>query len=264
MALESVFVCSRTINALRSGPLGEILDDYCDWMLGCGFKRITVRGNLANVSRLNAYLAKQKKRDRRCVSSEDVDGFFKEYSSRVRHEEFSADRVRRIRWSVNRFICYLRRQNRFESLVKPAAYQPILEEYLDWMRDYQHAAAGTLGIRSHCLARFLQWIGPQATVGGLRELTAETVEQFLLSYAREMGMAALRSMQSSLRTFFRFCLHQGYVRLRLDLAVPTLRTYKLATVPLGLTDEQARRVLEGISRDSKAGQTFWVKSSLLT
>ena len=48
MALESVFVCPRTITALRSGPLGGLLDGYCDWMLECGFKRTTVRKNLAN------------------------------------------------------------------------------------------------------------------------------------------------------------------------------------------------------------------------
>ena len=97
MALESVFVCSRTISTLRSGPLGEFLDGYCDWMLECGFKRTTVRKNLANVSRLNAYLAKQKERDRQCLSAEDVGGFFKEYSSRVRQGEFSENHVRRIR-----------------------------------------------------------------------------------------------------------------------------------------------------------------------
>jgi integrase len=70
-------------------------------------------------------------------------------------------------------------------------------------------------------------------------------------------------MQAALRTFFRFCYYRSYVHLRLDLAVPTLRTYKLATVPRGLTDEQARQVLNGISRDSKAGQRDYAICQLL-
>ena len=50
-------------------------------------------------------------------------------------------------------------------------------------------------------------------------------------------------MQSALRTFFRFCLHDGYIQQPLDRAVATLRNYKLATVPRGLTDIQAQQVL---------------------
>lgn len=263
MALESVFVCSRTIGSLRSGPLGEFLDGYCDWLLESGFKRATVRTHLANVSHLNAYLARRRERDRKSLSAEDVSGFFKEYSSRVRGKELSEDHARRIRWSINRFIHYLQRQKLFEPLVKPALYQPLLEAYLGWMSDYQHAAPGTLGIRSHCLAQFLQWLGPQATPEGLQELTPETVEQFFLSYARNMGRAGRHSMQAALRTFFRFCLHQDYIARQLDRAVPTLRTYKLATVPRGLSGEQARQVLAGISRGSKAGQRDYAICQLL-
>lgn len=76
MALESVFVCSRTIGSLRSGPLGEILDGYCDWLLESGFKRATVRTHLANISHLDAYLTKQRERDRESLTAEDVSGFF--------------------------------------------------------------------------------------------------------------------------------------------------------------------------------------------
>jgi len=263
MALESVFVCSRTIGSLRSGPLGEILDGYCDWLLESGFKRATVRTHLANISHLDAYLTKQRERDMESLTAEDVSGFFKEYSSRDRSKELSEYHVRRIRWSINRFLQYLKRQKLYEPLTKPALYQPLLKAYLEWMRDYQHAAPGTLGIRSHHLSQFLQWLGPQAMPEGLQELTPEVVEQFVLSYSRNMGRAGRRSMQAALRTFFRFCLHQDYIARQLDSAVPTLRTYKLATVPRGLTDEQARRVLAGISRDSKVGQRDYAICQLL-
>ncbi len=101
MALEMVFVCSRTIGSLRSGPLGKLLDGYCDWLLECGFKRATVRTHLANVSHLNAYLALQKERGGRFLSAEDVNGFSKEYSSRAYDGKFSDYHVRRVRWSIN-------------------------------------------------------------------------------------------------------------------------------------------------------------------
>ncbi len=253
MALESVFVCSWTINVLRSGPLGELLDGYCDWLLASGYKRATVRSHLSNLSHLNVYLAGRVERQGRSLSAEDVGGFFEKYSLHAQGKGFSEFHVLRVQWSINRFTRYLRQQNLFKpSAIAP--YQPLLDAYLEWMRDYQHAAPGTLGIRSHYLARFLQWLGPGATPEGMQELTPETVEQFFLTYSRNMGHAGRRSMQAALRTFFRFCVYQGYVQQRLDHAVPTLRIYKLATVPRGLTDTQARQVMDNISRDSKTGQ----------
>ena len=263
MALELVFVCSRTIGELRSGPLGKLLDGYCDWLLECGFKTATVRKHLANVSHFNAYLSTRKGQEWRTLSVEDVSGFFNEYSERARCRGLSDYHIRGVRWSINRFIRYLRGLKIFDPLVKPAIYQPLLDSYLEWMREYQHVAPGTLDIRSHSLGQFLQWIGPQATPKGLQELTSETVEHYFLSYAQKMGRSARRSMQSALRTFFRFCLHQGYVQRQLDGAVPTLRTYKLATVPRGLTDEQARKVLNGINRGSNAGRRDYAICQLL-
>lgn len=263
MALESVFVCSRTIGALRSGPLGKFLDAYCDWLLECGFKRTTVRTHLANISHLNAYLAIEKGREWPTLSAEDLSKFSKEYRSLACERRFSEDHVRRVRWSINRFVRYLRRQKLLKPPITSTIYQPLLDAYLEWMRDYQHAAPGTLGIRSHCLDRFLQWLGPQATPEGLQRLTPEDVEQFFLSYCQNMGRAGRRSMQSALRTFFRFCLHQDYTQRQLDRAVPTLRTYKLATVPRGLTDGQARKVLDGISRSGNAGQRDYAICQLL-
>jgi integrase/recombinase XerD len=135
--------------------------------------------------------------------------------------------------------------------------------YLEWMRHYQHAADGTLQVRSHSITQFLQWLGPVATPEGLSRLTAQRIEAFFLSYAQSMGRSARRSMQSALRTFLRFCLQQGYIKRALDRAIPTLRTYKLATVPRGLSDTEAQQVLRGINRNSHAGRRDYAILQLL-
>ena len=80
------------------------------------------------------------------------------------------------------------------------------------MRHYQDAASETLKIRGHSIAQFLQTLGQEATLEGLGRLSCEKIEQFFLDYAGSMGRSARRSMQSALRTFFRFCLHRGYIQ----------------------------------------------------
>jgi site-specific recombinase XerD len=166
-------------------------------------------------------------------------------------------------YSVNRFLAYLRDSGLLDSLPQQKIYQPLLDAYLQWMRFHQHISEGTLNVRSHSITQFLQWLGPEATPEGLSRLTAQRIEAFFLSYARTMGRSARRSLQSALRTFLRFCLYQGYIERPLDPAVPTLRTYKLATVPRGLNDPQAQQILHGINRKSHAGRRDYAILQLL-
>jgi integrase/recombinase XerD len=164
---------------------------------------------------------------------------------------------------VNRFARYLREEGRFVATPARAIYDPLLAGYLQWMRSYQQGAPRTLKLYAHPLTRFLQSLGQDATPRGLAKLDCEKVEQFVLAYASANGLAARRSMQAALRSFFRFALHEGYLRQPLDRAVPTLRTYKLATVPRGLSEQQAAEVLRGVQRDTEVGRRNYAILQLL-
>ena len=39
MALERVFEDPRTLRRLRSGPIGKLLEGFCNWLLEHGFRR---------------------------------------------------------------------------------------------------------------------------------------------------------------------------------------------------------------------------------
>ena len=263
MALEQVFEYPRTLRRLRSGPMGKLLEGFCHWLLEHGFSRGTVRKHLFNVSHLNEHMGGPRSGVRQSISLREVEGFFRAYPLRCWNRGVRGKHLRRVGYSVNRFLAYLRDSGLLDSLPQKEIYQPLLGGYLQWMRHYQHAADGTLQVRSHSITQFLQWLGPEATPEGLSRLTAQRIEAFFLSYAQSMGRSARRSMQSALRTFLRFCLHQGYIKRALDCAIPTLRTYKLATVPRGLSDPQAQQVLRGINRNSHAGQRDYAILQLL-
>ena len=263
MALELVFTCPRTLKKLRSGPLGEVVEGFCDWLLEHGVARYTVRKHLSNVSHLNEHLGARNGAGWHTLSAQAVNEFLREYPLRARNRGALEQHLSRVRFSVSRFIEYLRSSGLFEPLAKTPIYQPLRNAYLQWMREHHHAAPGTIELRSHAISQFLQWLGPQATPQGCLELSAETVERFFLPYAQKMGRSARRSMQAALRTFLRFCLYQGYVQRSLQHAVPTWLSYKLATVPRGLTDEQALKALQGIDRNSNVGRRDYAIFKLL-
>jgi integrase/recombinase XerD len=263
MAMERVFEYPKTLRRMRSGPIGKLLEGFCSWLLEHGFRRGTTRKHLFNLSHLNEYLGGPRSGVRQTVSLREVEGFFRAYSLQCRPRRALEGYLRRLGYSVNRFLAYLRESGFLDSLPRQEIYQPLLDGYLQWMHHYQHASEGTLTVRSHSITQFLDWLGPEATAEGLSRLTAERIEAFFLRYARSMGRSARRSMQSALRTLLRFCLHQGYIERPLDRAVPTLRTYKLATVPRGLSDPQAQQILRGINRNSPAGRRDYALLQLL-
>ena len=254
MALEQVFECPRTLRRLRSGPLGKLLEGFCNWLLEHGFSRWTIRMHLGNVSHLNKHLGGPRSGFHESLSSRDVTGFFNAYPLRCRNRGAVEEHVRRVRYSINRFLDYLRDSGLFDPSSGQEIYQPLVDAYLKWMRHYQHASEGTIGVRCHSITQFLKWLGSEATPEGLLRLSSERIEGFFITYAWSMGRSARRSMQSALRTFLRFCLHNGYIEQSLEYAVPTLRIYKLATVPRGLTDIQAQQVLRCINRNSHVGR----------
>ena len=263
MSLERVFEASWTLRQLRSEPLGELLEDFCDWLLEQGFSRNHTRRHLANVGHLNRWLCEEGRKCTDGLSRRDIEGFWEAYPCRCRNQGPLEAHLQQVRYSIHRFVEYLSQKGLFDPLPASPVYQPLLDGYLAWMRDYQHVAELTLVKRRHNVKRFLESLGTVATPEGLSQLTAEGIESFFLDDASEMGYSARRSMQAALRTFLRFCFHEGYVPQGLDHAVPTLRTYKLARVPHGLSEVQAQVVVESVDRGTDIGRRDYAILTML-
>lgn len=263
MGMERVFDASWTLRDLHKAPLGSLLEEFCDWLLDHGFTWYTVRTHLGRLLHLNRWLAESGWGGEKKLSRNEVEGFLAVYPGRCRHRGVQEDHLKRMRHSLSRFVEFLRHRDLFDPLAATPVYQPVLDEYLRWMRDHQHAAAGTLELRELSVARFLSSLGKDATIDGLAGLDAQCIESFFIKYSEERGRASRRSMQAALRTFLRFCFHEGHIRQQLDHAVPTLRTYKLARVPRGLAEAQAHRVLESVERNTDVGRRDFAILTLL-
>ena len=155
MALEQIFECPRTLRSLRVGPLGNLLEGFCNWLMEHGFSQWTIRTHLSNVSHLNKHLGSPRSGFRESLSSRDIAGFFKAYPLLCRRRGGLEGQIRRVRYSVNRFLDYLRDSGLFDPSSGQEIYQPLLEVYLKWMRHYQHASEGTLEVRCHSITQFL-------------------------------------------------------------------------------------------------------------
>jgi integrase/recombinase XerD len=264
MALEQIFVSQRTLTKLRLPPLGGYLDGFCDHLLVNGFTWHTSRRHVANASHLNTYLNSQG--IKLPLSGKVIDDFFRSYPLQARNRGALEKHIAQMHRSINRLVEYLDSINCYEPADSPpetAIYQALLDAYLNWLSDYQALAPSTVELRSGYLRQFLDSLGSDATVHGCQKLTAASVEQYFMTYAKQSGQSAQRSMQATLRTFFRFCLQEGIIHRPLDYAVPKIATYSLSTVPSGLSDEQALQVLKCIDHTTPEGARDYAICQLL-
>jgi site-specific recombinase XerD len=263
MSLELLFKASRKIEKFRSGPLGDCMDEFCDWLLKQGFSHITIRKHLANVSHFKAFLGKRKRGEFRTISAKDVNAFFTAYPAQARTKGTLEPHVRRVRQSINRFVKFLQQSSRYDPQHQRPVFAGILQDYLQWMHDDRHASVSTLKSRRYYLSQFFMWLGPKIIHKRLAELNAETIEQYFLSYGETATSSARQAMGTALRTFLQFGFHKEVIPQPLTQAVPTLRCYRLATVPRALSDEQAQKVLCCVDRNTPVGRRDYAILQLL-
>jgi site-specific recombinase XerD len=136
---------------------------------------------------------------------------------------------------------------------QPFPRDELLEEYLEHLKCERNLAERTINIRRRYLAPFLEDLGADAVAERLHKLTPEQVQRFFVKYTQDVGHTTCRHIQGTLRTFFRFCVKQGYLKRDLTQAIPRLRTYKLSNVPRGIADEDAHKVIDKIDRTTPVG-----------
>jgi len=128
----------------------------------------------------------------------------------------------------------------------------VLAEYTKWLVEYRNSSEETVRKHRRYLTLFLEFLatGQQGTV--LAELGHHQVEAFFLRYSSTRGAASRAQMRAVLGVFLSFCYSKGYTR-DLSGAVPTMHSYRLATVPRGISEDDIRQLLTCIDRTTPRG-----------
>lgn len=133
----------------------------------------------------------------------------------------------------------------------PAGCQEALREYALWLEEERGLRAGSITVRVASVGPFVCAVthGEVVVAAAFGKLEARGVEDFFVSYCRDHGPGARRSMQATMRLFLRFAASRGWSAIELTQAVPSLRTYGLRHVPKGANEEDIRRLLRSVSGD---------------
>lgn len=255
MILEDLFKEPSAMARFRTTPLGPEMDDFCEWLHRQGFRRNVMRRRIWQVSHFNQYLQKVGIKDCLEVKRSHGERFILKHLPRCRCGSRGIFKHVDEPRSVRSFLNYLSEQGLLKVVAEALPpYQVLFEEYLDYLKRERNLAKQTLKTHRANLIPFLEHLGTDAIPSRLYKLSAEQVQSFFLTSVEKKEVRTIsKPLQSVLRTFFRFCKKQGYIRHDLSQAIPSIRTYKLASTPRGISDQDIHRILDHIDRKSPVG-----------
>ena len=244
--LEDVVVVPAAVQRLRSCVLGAHLDAFCASLSTLGYCRQTIREKVWAVARLARWMAKKR------VAVVDLD--------EQRVDEFVGAQRRRSRRSVRHTLLRLLAQVRNAGVVPtPAPVRDdspravLLARYEDYLRRERSLLDSTIAAYlPFVCALITECLGEDATRVSL--LCPGDVRDFLLARVRRMAPKRAQYMATALRSFLRFLFLRGETETDLSLAVPTVRQWRLSSVPRHLAPQDVERLLRACDRSSATGR----------
>jgi site-specific recombinase XerD len=157
--------------------------------------------------------------------------------------------------ALNRLLSLLHRMGilvRKDPCSKVTPVIQIINEYADYLRRERMLASATLAlylpfIRVFLIKRFGN--GPVQ----LSMLCAADVVRFVQRQAAVLIPKRAKVMTTSLRSFLRYALCRGYIRLDLSACVPTVPNWSMTTIPRAIAAEHIQAILAHCKRHTAVG-----------
>jgi site-specific recombinase XerD len=259
--LEKLFVVPEAAERHRGGLLGEHIDALFARMAPVGYGRSTLRHKLW----LFAHLTRWMLRRGRAVADLDESLVQEFLSTRLgRRGRYRVGRAGE-RSTLRQLLKHLRSEGVIPCVAAPRDDSPVallLDRYEHHLQSERALAERTVEAYRYHVRRFLLDV---FGAGAVRPATldARTVRAFLVRSSEVLGPRTVQHMGTSLRSFLRFLFLHGESRLDLSHAVPTMTTWRLATLPRHLSPQEVERLLDSCDRTSHRGRRDYAVLLLL-
>jgi site-specific recombinase XerD len=159
------------------------------------------------------------------------------------------------RAALKRWLSVLRAAGTIAPAVQSQAtpHDQIFAEFGDYLRRERGLSPKSIVRHLPFIRQFLREVCP-AGAGDLGEIRQEAVIAYIERHARDWSPSSGKAMCSSLRTFLRYLHHQGLHQLSLAGCVPSIRRWKLSSLPSYLSAAQVHKVLDSCDRATAMGR----------
>jgi hypothetical protein len=233
MIAEEYLGRSRLFRRLKSGFHGQLVELYAARLVRDGLARQGTWRCLSLVGNLLSWMARGSAR------LTDLDERMNERYLRHRARKQSLQPGDRA--ALKRLLSVLREAG----TIAPTALAPmtpqdqIFEEFGDYLRRERGLAPKSIIRHLPIIRRFLGEVCP-ADASDLCKIAQEDVTRYIERHARDWSAESGKAMCWSLRAFLRYLHHRGLNPLALAGCVPSIRRWKLASLPTYLSAVQVQ------------------------
>ncbi|MCA7118390.1 MAG: site-specific integrase [Acidibrevibacterium sp.] len=247
MVAEEYFDRSRLFRRLKSGPHGQFVELYAARLVKDGLARHGTWRCLNLVGDLLSWITRSRSK----LTNLDERMVERYLKHRARKQSIQpGDRA-----ALKRLLSVLRGAD----VIAPAAVPPIspqdqiFEEFGDYLQRERGLASRTIIRHLPVIRRFLREVCP-AGASDLGKISQEDVTRYIERHARDWSADSGKAMCWSLRAFLRYLHHRGLSPLALAGCVPSIRRWKLASLPTYLSAAQVQQILDRCDRTMALGR----------
>lgn len=256
--MEQYYKNKRTLMRMREGPLGAYVDALAQQLSDEGYARASARYALQLLADLGRWLGR-----RRMTASQltpECLQRYMEYRSRHHSHRHSGD------------AAILRRLSNLllaKGVVAPSMpgeltpAQRLEEEFWRYLLQERRLATATVHLYLPVASRFLAecFADGELRLDGLR--AADVVRFVQREAARLNHPKRAKLMTTALRSFLQYARYCGLISADLQLSVPTVANWSMASLPRALSSDEVRRLLNHCERHTATGRRNWAILLLL-
>jgi len=253
--LEHWYKERRTLVDFRRGPLGPFFDGFAALLKERGYSPQRAKEILGKCCLFNTFLIDEGITSCKKITPSIIEAFLDAYLSNFRTVSLSYNPRTCTRGMLKKLFSYLigagvLKPTKPEPV--PTAYRWMLDPYFQYLREDCQLVENTVQLARSQLCAFLEGLGEEITPERMKLLRGEAIEAYMKQHLKNSPYN-LQRLVGTLRRFLRFCARQGYTTSDFSGLIPTVPSYRLATLPKGMEDSALLRILDAIPKDTVVG-----------
>ncbi|MEN6358297.1 MAG: tyrosine-type recombinase/integrase [Armatimonadota bacterium] len=248
--LEYYFSDPTRLRQLRRGPLVQYLDGMAAELRRHGYQKTTGVNILGLAGQFSRFLST-------CGIS-DASEISEELGQKFVDEELVPMGV--FRGAANAIVHvlrYLRQSGIIAEVEKPHVDDPcadIIKRYITYLRDIRGLSFATCDGYTRSVRRFLAFHIERHKKLEFSALDGPEVLDYITTWANYASSRSwVHNLATNTRSFLGFLRWENLIDRDLERVVPSLRRWRLATVPSHLPWEQVREIIDGVNAASPEG-----------
>jgi site-specific recombinase XerD len=247
MVAEEYLGRSQLFQHLKRGAHGPLVELYAARLVQVGLARHGTWRCLNLVGGLLSWIARSR--------SKLVDLDERMVERYLRHRAAKQSIQPGDRAALKRLLSVLRDAGTIAAAALPpiTSQDQIFAEFGSYLRRERGLVPKSIIRHLPAIRRFLHELCP-AGASDLGKISREEVIRYIERHARHRSAASGKSMCWSLRAFLRYLHHRGLNPLALAGSVPSIRQWRLASLPTYLSASQVQKVLDSCDRTTALGR----------